>query len=221
MSGPLSATAGAAPGPAEIEAHFTRADGSFLFARWGRPMAPVVFGVEPESLPAFHRAFAAVAALTGRPLAETDPETGANVLVFLCRDWTELAGVPDLGHLVENLDVLLARLQAAAANQYRLFRFDAAGAIRAAVVFLRMDAHLAALPAEALALAQAVQVALLWGEGAFRPAPPLVDGGQGVAVRPAIAALIRAASDPTLPDTTKDPALALRIHARLTRALRL
>ena len=32
-------------GPAEVEALFTRADGAYLFARWGRPIVPVVFGV--------------------------------------------------------------------------------------------------------------------------------------------------------------------------------
>jgi hypothetical protein len=31
--------------PDEITALFTRADGQFLFARWGRPLVPVVFGV--------------------------------------------------------------------------------------------------------------------------------------------------------------------------------
>ena len=43
------------------EALFTRSDGSYLFARWGRPLAPVVFGVEPESLPVLKGAFEAMA----------------------------------------------------------------------------------------------------------------------------------------------------------------
>ena len=34
----------------EVEALFTRADGQFAFARWGRPIAPVVFGVTDETL---------------------------------------------------------------------------------------------------------------------------------------------------------------------------
>ena len=34
----------------EIEALSTRGDGGFAFARWGRPLAPVVFGVEDATL---------------------------------------------------------------------------------------------------------------------------------------------------------------------------
>ncbi len=29
-----------------VEAMFTRGDGGYMCARWGRPIAPVVFGVE-------------------------------------------------------------------------------------------------------------------------------------------------------------------------------
>ena len=32
--------------PGEVEALFTHADGSFLFARWGGPLAPAAFGVD-------------------------------------------------------------------------------------------------------------------------------------------------------------------------------
>ena len=36
--------------PDAVARLFTRADGSYLFARWGRPIAPVVFGVEEETV---------------------------------------------------------------------------------------------------------------------------------------------------------------------------
>ena len=36
--------------PAEIETLFTRQDGSYAFARWGRPIAPIVFGVDDATL---------------------------------------------------------------------------------------------------------------------------------------------------------------------------
>ena len=39
--------------------------------------------------------------------------------------------------------------------------------IKAAFVFLRMDESLAALPAEDLAVSQAVQTILLWSDRAF------------------------------------------------------
>ena len=59
-------------GPAEVEALFTRGDGSYLFARWGRPIVPVVFGVAEESLmaavwPGVWPAMAALDVLTTEP----------------------------------------------------------------------------------------------------------------------------------------------------------
>lgn len=65
----------------EIEALFTRGDGSYLCARWGRPQAPVVFGVDDATLSVVKGAFEAVARLAGIEIAETDPELGANLMV--------------------------------------------------------------------------------------------------------------------------------------------
>jgi len=83
-------------------------------------------------------------------------------------------------------------------------------------VFLRMDAQLRALPAETLALSQMVQSILLWSDTAFTDRSPLArtPGGHTV-LRPEIGALIRAAYAPVLPAFSDDPALALRLHARL------
>lgn len=201
--------------PSEIEALFTRADGTFLCARWGRPIVPVVFGAADETLPVVKGAFEAVVALAGHRMAETDPELGANLMVFFCRDWAELAEVPNLDRLVPDLGPLVARLQAADANQYRIFRFDPQGAIRAAFVFLRMDDHLSAVPAEVLALAQAVQTILLWSDTAFRDAGPLAQAQGSVILRPEIGAVIRAAYDPVLPPVARDATHALRLGARV------
>ena len=208
-----------APGPlpaGEVAALFTRSDGSYAFARWGRPVAPVIFGVEPASLPVLKGAFEAVAALCGRRLAETDPELGANLMVFFTRRWSELGDVPNLFRLMPDLAPLLERLDAADANQYRVFRFDEAGAIRACFVFLRWDAHLWSVPAETLALSQAVQSALLWSDTAFTEAAPLARLPDGRTVlRPEIGAVLRAAHDPALPDCARDASHALRLQARL------
>ncbi|MGR3541082.1 MAG: hypothetical protein ACU0BS_06605 [Hasllibacter sp.] len=208
--------------PSDIEALFTRADGSFVFSRWARPVAPVAFGVEAQTLPAIKGAVEAVATLTGREVAETDPELGANLMFFFVRDWSELAGVPGLDRLIPDLGELIPRLRAAGANQYRVFRFDPAsdggpGAIKAAFVLLRMDEHLGAVPAATLALSQAVQVALLWSDTAFADAPPLVGSADGAVLRPDVGAVLRAAYDPVLPDSARDPALALRLAARAGR----
>jgi hypothetical protein len=198
----------------EIEALFTRSEGGYLFARWGRPIVPVVFGVEDASLGVFKGAFEAVVTLAGHRMAETDPELGANLMVFCFRDWAELLAVPDLDRLVPGLAGLVARLEAAGANQYRIFRFEADGAIKAAFVFLKMDAALAAMEAETLALAQAVQTVLLWSDRAFDGTSPLARVGERVILRPEIGAVIRAGYDPVLPPVARDPAHALRLAAR-------
>lgn len=190
---------------------FTRNDGSYLFARWGRPIVPVVFGVADDTLVVVKAAIEAVVVLAGHKMAETDAELGANLMVFFIQDWAELTQTPNMDQVIPDLAGVCDRLQAADANQYRAFRFDETGAIKAAFVFLRMDAHLAALPAADIALSQAVQVICLWSD---RIAPlGMLDG---VAVlRPDIAAVIRAAYAPNMPAVAHDPSHALRILARI------
>ena len=194
---------------------FTRSDGQYLCARWGRPIVPVVFGVEEATLSTIKGAVEAVVALAGHQMAETDPELGVNLMVFFFRDWDELPEVPNLDRLVDGLVPLVARLKAADANQYRVFRFDDRGAIKAAFVFIRMDAALDAVPAETLALSQAVQVILLWSDTAFTHRSALAVTEAGVILRPEIGALIRAAYDPVLPAVATDPSHALRLSARM------
>lgn len=198
-----------------VEGYFTRADGSYLCARWGRPIVPVVFGVDDATLAVFKGAIEAVVALAGHRMAETDPELGANLMVFFCRDWDELAAVPHLDRLVPDLGPLVSRLQDAEANQYRIFRFDEARAIRAAFVFIRMDTHLEAVPADTLALSQAVQTILLWSDRAFQDGAPLAVVNDLAVLRPEVAAVIRAAYDPVLPAVAMDAAHALRLAARM------
>jgi hypothetical protein len=203
--------------PDDVTALFTRADGRYLFARWGRPIVPVVFGLQEATLQVVKGALEAVVALAGHRMGEVDTELGANLMMFFVRDWDDLRGVPNLDRLVAGLEPLLMRLEAAEANQYRVFRFDEAGAIRAAFVFIRMDTHLAAVPAEALALSQAVQVILLWSDRAFVDVAPLARAGNVEVLRPEIGAVIRAAYDPVLPDMATDASHAFRIAARMGR----
>ena len=202
--------------PDEIAALFTRSDDSYLFARWGRPIAPVVFGVTDETLAVVKGATEAVAALAGIEVAETDPELGSNLMVFFFTDWDELPEVPDLGKLVPDLVPLVGRLKEADANQYRVFRFDEAGAIKACFVFVRMDAHLSETPAETLALSQMVQTVLLWSDRAFMETSSLaVLPEGGVILNPEIANVIRAAYNPVLPAVAQDASHALRLFARM------
>ncbi|MEO6301454.1 MAG: hypothetical protein ABIV25_06355 [Paracoccaceae bacterium] len=203
--------------PQAIAALFTRSDGSYLFARWGRAIAPVVFGVEDATLAVVKGAIEAVVALAGHEMGAVDAELGANLMVFFLRDWAELQAVRGLDVLIPELGPLCERLIAMDANQYRLFRYDAVGAIKAAFVFLRMDPALAAMPAEDLALAQAVQVICLWSDRAFVGSPPLVRVGGRAVLRPDIAAVIRAGYDPVLPVVARDASHALRLAARVAR----
>ncbi len=206
--------------PSEIEALFTRADGSFVFARWGRPIVPIVFGVDDKTLEVIKGAVEAVATLANHEVAETDPELGANLMIFFFRQWDELIEVPDLDRLIPDLHPLVDRLKSADANQYRVFRFDETGAIKASFVFLRMDDQLSEVPAETLALSQIVQTILLWSDTAFSAKSPLavMPDNQAVILRPDIAGLVRAAYDPVLPPHADDPSLALRLFARINAA---
>lgn len=198
-----------------VAALFTGADGVYRFARWQRPVVPVVFGTDDRTLGIVKGAFEAVVALAGHRMADTDPELGVNVMVFFLRDWSELRDVPDLDRLIDGLGPLVDRLQAAGATQYRAFRFEANGAIRAAFVFVRMTGDMARVPAEAIALAQAVQVILLWSDRAFADRSPLAETGGHMILRPEIGQVIRAAYDPVMPVAAGDPSHALRLAARM------
>lgn len=203
--------------PDEIEKMFTRADGSYLFARWGRPIAPVAFGVQDETIAVVKGAVEAVVTLAGHTVAEVDPELGSNLMFFFFRDWNEVAAVPDLDRLIPDLQALVGRLAAADASQYRAFRFDDTGAIQAAFVFIRMKGAMADVPAETLALTQAAQVIVLWGEGAFAETSPLAvmpETGATI-LRPDVAGVIAAGYDRMMPVAADDASHALRLFARL------
>lgn len=186
--------------PDRIAALFTRPDGSFLCARWGRPIAPVIFGLADDSLAIFRAAIGAVTADAGVPLAETDPEMGSNLMIFFVRDWDELAGLPDLDRLTGQPG-LPARLAEAGADQYRLFRFDPDGGIRACLTFLRLSGALAEAHPALLAETLAMRAMLTFARD-VTPSRPL-------------AALIRAAYAPVLPVAATDPSYALRLAARI------
>lgn len=202
--------------PEDVTAHFTRADGTFNFARWGRPIVPVVFGVNDATLEVVKGAIEAVVVLAGHKMAETDPELGANLMVFFFRDWDELLDVPKLGEMIPDLEPLVARLKTAGASQYRAFRFDDDNAIQACFTFVCMSGAMAEQPADTIALTQAVQAMLVWGDDAFSTRSPLalLPDGQTI-LRPEIASLIKAAYDPILPVSAQDASHALRLFARM------
>lgn len=200
----------------DIKEYFTRQDGQFAFSRWGRPIAPVAFGIEDQSLSVLKSVIEAVICVAGHEMSETDPELGSNMMFFFVRDWKELREVPSMNRLVPDLAPLTLKLQAKGANQYRLFRFDEAGGIKACFVFLRMDKHLSAVSAETLCLSQIAQSILLWSDQAFQSKSPLaVIENERTILRTEIAELIRAAYSASLPVHSDDPSFALRLFARI------
>lgn len=201
----------------EIEKCFMRSSGDYVFARWGRPIVPVVFGTLDETLISMKTAVESVCSASGHTMQELDPDIGSNLMFFFFRDWRELRAVPDLDQMIPNLEILIERLQTANANQYRIFRFDETGAIKACFVFLRMDEALNKLSAESLTMAQVVKVMLLWSDMAFEDRSPLVVLENGATViRPEVSAILKAAYDPTMPPKANDSSHALRIAARVT-----
>jgi len=202
----------------EIEALFTRSDERYVFARWGRAISPVVFGVTDETLQVVKGAIEAVCLVANHHMAETDPELGSNAMFFFFNEWAELLEVPKLDELVPDLTGMVARVSAVDANQYRVFRFDEEGAIKACFTFIRMDQHMSDVPAETLALSQAVQMMVLWSDRAFVSVSPLalMDDG-GVIVKPEISGLLAAAYDAVMPIAANDPSHALRLAARMPK----
>jgi hypothetical protein len=203
--------------PAERVARlFTRSDGSFRFARWGRPIAPAIFGTDEAGERLMTEGLRAAAGMTGLGLAERDGDLGANMLIFLVRDWPELAEIPSLDRLIPDLAKLVSTLGATGANQYRIFDFDETGAIRICITLIRLDAEMERTPGRALALGQAVMGLLLWSDHAFLGESPvaLMEDGRAV-IRSFHADLIRAAYDPALPPASTDPATAESLAARI------
>lgn len=200
---------------------FTQPDGSYRFARWNRPLAPVVFGVDDATLEGLKAGIAQTVAITGANLGELDPDLGANFMWFFCRDWEELRSVPNLEKLLPDFDNLIAALKASGTARYRTFGFDAQGAIQLSIVLIRVDEATAAQSLQTLATAETLQSLLLWSEGAFAKDSPLarIAKNNMVIVKPEYAAVVRAAYDPVMPVSADDPAHALRLSARARKLL--
>jgi hypothetical protein len=103
------------------------------------------------------------------------------------------------------------------ANQYRVFGFDDEGAIRVCITLLRYDDTLKQVSAQTLAMSQSLMGILLWSRRAFDGESPVMLAAEtGLCmVKPWHASLIRAAYDPVVPAASAEPALALRLAARI------
>lgn len=210
---------GAVPDVATIRRLFAGPDGAYRFARWRRPYVPIVFGVDDATLAIVKGAVEALAGIARHPVDETDAEQGANLMFFFVRDWPEVVALAGLDDLVPGIGALAVRLGAEGADIYRHARFEADGAIRAGFVFVRMGGALADEPADLLTLRLVLGQLLLWSDEAFQILPPLVAAPGGAVLNPAMAAVLGAAYDPVLPDSTGQESHALRLHARMAALL--
>lgn len=199
-----------------IEGLFTAQNGSYRFSRWGRQIAPVVFGVDDTTLGHLKDAMASVVGIANMKFAETDPELGANLMFFFCQDWDELDMVPNLDQLLPDFDILKTSLKRSGANQYRSFSFDENGAIRVCIVLLRYDEHMAESSIQTIGVGQMTQCILLWGDEAFKDESPiaLIPANGICIVKLNYAAVIRAAYDAALPPSATDSSHAIRLEAR-------
>lgn len=214
------------PDEAAVRAYFTRSDGSFRFARWGRPLAPAFFGFEEEGERIWREALRASVAIGGLELAKVDRELGVNFMVFSCGAWSELLEVPAMDRLIPDIARLLRVLEASGANQYRIFGFapgersDAPGPIRICITLLRRDEVFEMMSERAWALGQVVQGLLLWSDHAFTAESPVaeIEGVGRAVVTPRLQHLLRAAYAPELPSASDDPAHAAALAALAARS---
>ena len=154
--------------------------------------------------------------LDNHELVETDPELGSNAMFFFFLSWDELLEVNDLDRIIPNLGNLVEQLKSIQANQYRFFRFDTDGGIKAVFNFISMDENLSSVPAEVLCLNQVVQMVLLWSDDAFKDnSPSLITKNGEVILNPIIGDIVRAVYDPTMPLVSNDKSHALRTQARI------
>jgi len=205
----------------KIETLFTHPDGVFRFARWNRPIVPIVFGVDDETLAHLKTAIVTTVGVTGTNIAETDPELGANFMWFFCQDWDEILAVPDLEGLIPDLKTQIARLQTTTTKTFRIFAFDNDGSIKMCIQLIKVAEETAEMSIQTLATGETYQCLALFSPHAFlKESPIAVIKENGLCIpKPSYAALMRAAYDPVLPVAAKEATHAMRLAARANKLL--
>lgn len=205
----------------EITALYTQRDGGFYFRRWGRAMAPVVFGVDDASLDALKATIEQAAGVTGQSLVETDPELGSNFMWIFCQDWDELTALPNFDKLIPDLPEKVEALKKNDAHSYRYFTFDDTGAINFCCVLVRVSGSFAAQPIQVIGMSETLMALSMFGPNAFTNRSPIavIQENNLCVIKPEFACVIRASYDPTIPTASDDPAVVLRIKARADKML--
>ncbi len=200
---------------AKVEHLFSHKAG-YRFARWARPIVPVVFGVNDDTLAVMKTAIAQTVAVTGGKIEEMDPELGTNFMWFFCKEWSEIGGIPDLDKLVPNIGDMTAELEKRNLNSHRIFAFDEEGAIKLCVVMVRIKNEMADIPVHVLTTGETFFALALWGPEAFRDTNPIgmIEETGAVMVRPEYASVLRATYDLALPNVADDVSHAMRVAPR-------
>lgn len=201
--------------PQHIETMFMHSDG-YRFARWARPIVPVVFGVEDETLGIMKTAIATTVGITGRKIEELDPEIGANFMWFFCKDWEEILDIPKLEKLIPNLKEIISTLQSNNINTHRVFSFEATGGIKLCVVLICLKGEVATISIDALTMRETFLALTLWSSSYFLKINPIavIATNTLCVVKPKYAVVLRAIYNPILPNATTDKTHALRVFAR-------
>lgn len=188
----------------------------FRFARWGRPLAPVVLGLDEESAEAARAAVVEAAEAAGVGAVDEDPDLEANFLICVCEKWSQLKSISGLDRLIPDLERLLTLLSAVGANQYRIFRVAPEEGISFAVTLVRFDESVAGLSAQAIGATQAAHGLLMWSDEAFAEDAPVAinRSGRGV-IKTFHAKLLKAAYGEDAPSTSEDPNLADQLAAAM------
>jgi hypothetical protein len=179
----------------------------------------VVFGVEDATVSILKGAIEAVVALAGHAMAETDPELGANLMVFFIRDWSELTATPGSTGCCRICPTSWRGWRRPTPTSTAPSASTPTARSRRPSSSCGWTRICPRIPAETIALSQVVQTILLWSDTAFLGSSPLAvvaEGGPAL-LKPGIADLIRVAYDPCCPPPRPTRPMRLRLAARLPK----
>jgi hypothetical protein len=198
--------------PDEIAAYFTKPNGEFLFRRWASPIVPHAFGPTAPESEVLYQAFDTISALSGHPVVRAPDGVGMNLTFFFINEASDMMKLPGAEGFLGMLAMLVKQLMSGKSALRRNFTTDdKTGAISQMTMIARTSGWLRHHPPESLALRLAVLTHLTWALRRDQKAPPLLVADAPGGVHPNVAAILRVAYDPSLPDASTDKALCTQI----------
>lgn len=203
--------------PDDIRTYFARAGGQYQFARWNRPIVPVVFGDHCLDPGLLREALVRLSGITGHPVDLEAPPSAMTYGTLVVREWRDLAATPGAGKAMPGLAKLGAEAERQGGNQFRTFQRDWRGGIKRCVAVIRTAAgRFDDLTPESMALRQAALSFLHWSIPGVVKLRLVMPGPDGVDdLKPEVVALLRAAYDPAMPVSSRDPRHADQLAERM------